>query len=348
MRSRGARLRSAVMEPGKVGRTAYGRLTRLTSRHPSLRRLWPATWSHEADGVIPTTQEAYIVPWIHKGAQVGHQMASWSAVVFRARSLGIGFANPGVSQDPDDFFGLASYGVPSREVEELKSLRHVRLPPIGDERDTRGTDLWHKIVQAHRSRGGSPILFHAPLDSPIYDQVAVEDVLRECYWKTRQSPSRQPRAFHVAVHVRRGDVTAEQARDSPQMAQRWLDVAWYEALLEDLLRNLGALGVEAQVTIHAIGDVSDLQRLAKLPNIELRANRPRAEDFEALAFADLLVTAPSSFSFTAALVSRGAVIAPLPWWHRVPDEGRWIALPQGSTPTLEQLHRALSASGAIA
>jgi hypothetical protein len=343
-----SRLRTAVSEPRKAGRFAYGRLAGLTARHPPLRRLWLASWCRRTNRPVSSTQEAYIVPWIHNGAQVGHQMASWSAVVYRARTLGIAFANPGVSQDHNDFFGLAAYGVPSRQVGDMKSLRHVRLPPIGDERDARGTELWQKIVQSHRSRSSSPILFHAPLDSPIYDQVAVEDVFRDCYWEKHPSPPRQSGPFRLAVHVRRGDVTAEQARSSSQMAQRWLDGTWYEALLEDLLHNLGALGIDAQVTIHAIGDVSDLAGLANHPNIKLRINRPRDEDFEALASSDLLVTAPSSFSFTAALVSRGAVIAPLPWWHKVPDEGRWIALPEGLTPTRAQLQRALSASGAIA
>jgi len=49
-----------------------------------------------------------------------------------------------------------------------------------------------------------------------------------------------------------------------------------------------------------------------------------ASDFLGMASAKVLVAAPSSLSYCAGIASRGAVLAPSPWWHHIPHGGRWF------------------------
>jgi hypothetical protein len=59
--------------------------------------------------------------------------------------------------------------------------------------------------------------------------------------------------------------------------------------------------------------------------VQINDSGDRDHDFIQIAAARLIVAAPSSFGFFAALVSRGPVIARTPWWHHIPDTGRWFA-----------------------
>ena len=59
-------------------------------------------------------------------------------------------------------------------------------------------------------------------------------------------------------------------------------------------------------------------------------DEPLNKTFTDMATADVLVTAPSSFSYAAALISEGAVWAPVPWWHTYPSHWRTFSGSSGN------------------
>ena len=79
-------------------------------------------------------------------------------------------------------------------------------------------------------------------------------------------------------------------------------------------------------------------------NVDVRSGCPRNDDFALLAGARVIVAAPSSFSFLAALASRGVAMARYPWWHHVPADGRWVRLDAEGSFEGAGLTRAFSAT----
>ncbi|MBB2975529.1 hypothetical protein FHX49_001095 [Microbacterium endophyticum] len=127
---------------------------------------------------------------------------------------------------------------------------------------------------------------------------------------------------------------------SPQAhPDRWIDASWYVRVISEI-RSVKELR-EIPIRIISLGGASEFEQLARLEGVELCLNGDRDDDFLRLAAARVLVFAPSSFSYNAALVSKQAVIGRAPWWHEIPSSGRWVRLGPDGELDRALLERAL-------
>ena len=78
------------------------------------------------------------------------------------------------------------------------------------------------------------------------------------------------------------------------------------------------------------GSPGDFDAFRGHPGIRLHMDEPLNKTFTDMATADVLITAPSSFSYAAALISEGAVWAPVPWWHTYPSHWRTVSRSSGN------------------
>lgn len=119
----------------------------------------------------------------------------------------------------------------------------------------------------------------------------------------------------VAVHMRRGDVSAAAKRTAKNFTP---DDAFLSTVTR-ILRVLEKSGREPSVEIHSQGNPSDFEAFSRL-GCRLRLDEPAMASHERLVNADVLVMSRSSFSYTAALLARGAVLydpqkyKPMPHW----------------------------------
>lgn len=260
--------------------------------------------------------EVRVTATVHPFAGLGHQLSGMIAAELWARDLGVKFVPTRMPGDPR--------GVFFRETEAASTRRPRRLLITRDERDATSIQLLQsqlgRITAGSRSakRG---VTF--ALDQPRWDQTPASDWLRAHFLAGPLGPdllSTESGKDYAAVHIRRswfeGDIS-EQSHGN-----RWVSTDWYV----DLLRNIRSLPdfESIPIRIYSLGEESSFADLSALPNVELWLNGDRDSDLVGLAGARLLVAAPSSFSFSAALISRGIVMAKHPWWHNVPDAGRWI------------------------
>lgn len=128
---------------------------------------------------------------------------------------------------------------------------------------------------------------------------------------------------HVAVHLRRGDVGA-----TGEFAERFTPAARVLPVLEKLVARLGP--DRCRVHLFSQGEPGDFREFAPLePRLHL--DDDVFESFHAMATADVLVTAKSTFSHLAGILNDGAVIhepfwhPPLPHWHHLSDEPGTLA-----------------------
>jgi hypothetical protein len=120
----------------------------------------------------------------------------------------------------------------------------------------------------------------------------------------------------MAVHIRRGDVMT----NSPQNARRRTPLERIGKIIDSMRKKRPDLVVKIFSQGHAA-------EFALIPADELHLDSDVFETMSALANAEVLLMAKSSFSYVAALLSRGTVIYE-PFWHRpLPT---WIKIDIGS------------------
>jgi len=121
-----------------------------------------------------------------------------------------------------------------------------------------------------------------------------------------------PGAVNVAVHLRRGNDLAHKMH---LMSRDEYSVALLQVLVE-ALRNVGGRFV---IKVFSQGTEEDFRALRRF-GVEFHLDEDLFSTFHSLVLADVLVMAKSSFSYSAALLSRGLTIyepmhhAPLPNW----------------------------------
>jgi hypothetical protein len=126
--------------------------------------------------------------------------------------------------------------------------------------------------------------------------------------------------LHVAVHVRRGDVSAKTA------PERYSDNSKLDILVRSLRDLLDQAGVQYQIHIISEGEKSDFGALSEL-SAQWHLNTHAIEAFDRLVRADILITAKSSFSYAAALLNPGIIVyepfwhKPLPHWNVIGERG---------------------------
>ncbi len=270
----------------------------------------------------------------------GHQASGWMSGLLWARDLDLEYVGQRLPEDKRGLFAVASL---ERHPAD-RSRKVVRLPATEDERD--GTSLIilrDRVARARRRLPRQSIEFRLPLDHPRYDHVPAGDTLRAAALagvKGTDLERLEAGDDYIALHVRRPARANEIGPDTHP--DRWLTSEWYAALVGRLrlIESLRAMPIR----VYSLGDEQSFEALSSLPSVQLHLNGDRDADFVGLAGARLLVAAPSSFSFNAALITRGAVLARVPWWHHIPNEGRWAHLDGNGAFDESDLRRALDAS----
>jgi hypothetical protein len=143
------------------------------------------------------------------------------------------------------------------------------------------------------------------------------DLVRDSARAAYRGPSRPPADFlRVAMHVRRGDVTAGKPK-------RFTDDATVMQHLLAVQAEVARRGARAEITLYSEGDEREFAAFADA-GIGLRLNGDALAALDDMVNADILVTAKSAFSYVAAIYNRTGTIWYQPW--RYPPLPGWIVL----------------------
>lgn len=166
-------------------------------------------------------------------------------------------------------------------------------------------------------------LFHSDLYNPRSRALlhrAMERLLPDL--RARFHAGAPPRGgpLVVAVHVRRGDVSPS------RNAHMWTPPEQVRAVVQRLSACLGGAGIAHELVIVSQGEEADFPELVGLGCRFVLDEDPLAS-FRRLAEADVLVVAKSSYSYFAALLSRGVVLEGDCGYPRLPH---WLPCRQGA------------------
>jgi hypothetical protein len=144
--------------------------------------------------------------------------------------------------------------------------------------------------------------------------------LRAKFWRNKK---KQPRSgpLRIAIHMRRGDVSAEDKK----VANNFTPNATFVNTLTQLRALLAANGKAADVEIFSQGSPAMFADLTAL-GPRLRLDEPALDTHRALIDADILVMSKGAFSYTAGVLHDGVTLydpqkyRPLQGWiARAPD-----------------------------
>lgn len=114
-------------------------------------------------------------------------------------------------------------------------------------------------------------------------------------------------AFNIAIHIRRPNTHDNRLEGA--------DVP--DAVFLKIINQLQNIYAEKNILFHIYsqGEVKDFKSFQNVPNIIFHLNETVEDTFLAMVLANVLVTSPSSLSYTAALLSDGEIFY-IPFWHQ--------------------------------
>lgn len=271
-------------------------------------------------GPSRASADVYLAAVPHPYALLGHQLSNWISAYLWAQDLDVRFTGAELPRDETGMFNLSV--IHDALPADRKAIIR-RLPPTRDERVESSRDLLKGAVRRYADKySGRPVILRLAVDQARWDLTPAAPALRAALGagafgdRLRRLEVAPP---YIAIHVRRPAYANELAPH--ELSYRWVAEEWYLEVIDRLAEhNVGRWPVR----VYALGTRQDFPKLSKRPGVELRLNGPRDEDFVDLCGARVLVIAPSSFSFNAALASHGVVLARVPWWHHIPTDGRWV------------------------
>lgn len=307
--------------PLRVRLNGEGRYNALLHRiSPWLEKLWAQPKSNPPQ---ITHSRSYLQLEIHPYALIGHQVASWVHGYLWAQDLGLKYLGGQLSRDPGgllNFKGLVGK-MPSGD------FKIVRLVWVDDERNPRSLRLLQaQVARAQRKYSNRALVFRLALDPARWDQVPAEGIVRSAMlsgYKGVELTDLEASSDYVAIHIRRGSDIHQNHISGKEGINRWVLEEWHLDIIK-ALRSIPSIA-SMEIRVYALGQVEDFPLLAQT-GVVFKLNGDRDTDITELTAAKLLVLSPSSFSFTAALASRSAVLGRFPWWHNIPNEGRWLTV----------------------
>lgn len=144
------------------------------------------------------------------------------------------------------------------------------------------------------------------------------DLIRQRYFNTpKPDLGRSPGTYHIALHLRRGDV---QKQSHPN---RWVENYEYVQVMSNIISRYRRTNTSTPIEFHVYsqGYPTDFSELLKCANtsqkvtVTLHLNELLEHTIHGMVIADELIMGRSSFSYVAALYNNG-IVHYFPFWHR--------------------------------
>ena len=270
------------------------------------------------------------------GAGIGHQMANWIAGYWFAKQFGLQYAQSTFSTPEwDSFLG---FGENEITVDELIKCGYKKVKlPLFDEFNHSELELQNKIIASYSNL---KVVFVAEQDQGYKNQFGVMETLKEKFFN---APIRiNDRLFYdskflnIAIHIRRGDIVIGQENRNQNLLFRFQGNEYF---LQVLINVLKKIKTEKPIAIYLFsqGNQEDFLEFNQFRNLHYCLDFNPMNSFLHLAYADILITSKSSFSYKPALLNKAIKICPKDFWHGYPESGDWV-LADHTGELLNELH----------
>jgi len=222
---------------------------------------------------------------------------------FKNISYPFHFKQTGRNIDNDKSFegkweSFANLGFNELAVGQMK-LDKLDIVQVGHPREVKKIkDTFYVICDCHKFADRNPDLYLELL--PKFRQKYAESTEKpDLYFDLSR--------INVAIHIRRGEISKEDS-------SRYTSNSLVLSVIRNISSALSDLKEEPVFHIFSQGDIEEFLDV-QLPGIIFHLKECPFTAFHHMVSADVLVMAKSSFSYSAALFSKG-IIMYLPFWHK--------------------------------
>jgi hypothetical protein len=303
----------------------WARIVRFTNNNKYYPLIYGSYWhSLFFSGSMSNINNYFYTARPNPAAGIGHQMANWNAGYWFARQFGLQFAHLKFSSEKwESVLGFGENEPNAEELIKKNGYKKVTLP-LFDEHNRIEVDRTKKIIASYQNQ---KIVFIAEQDQGYKDQFGVIKDIKSKFHQAKHRKSDHliysKDEFNIAIHVRRGDIEIGQTNQNPNLLMRWQNNSYFQNVLSTVINNLKT---ERPISIYLFsqGKQSEFDEFEKFQNIHYCLEMNAQDSFIHMAYADLLITSKSSFSYKPALLSNGIKVCPRNFWHGYPDLDDWI------------------------
>jgi hypothetical protein len=269
---------------------------------------------------ISKNQKNYMSIDVDPGAGIGHQLANYNSAIWYAKKFNLIHAH--TSFPNKKWEKLLGFNYSTICLENLinKDYKKIKLP-IFKEGDLIEISKIKKIIHSYRDQ---KIIFFLEYNQGYTKQYQVAEILKEKFFSSKKRSKDKLiyniKDFNIAVHIRVGDIM----NNEKLINERFLDINYF---IKTINKSLSIINTPKKIIIHIFsGDKpNSFSKLTNFKNIKFCHNLNQYKTFLHFVYADLLITSKSSFSYKAALISKGIKVSPKNFWHGYPyNDKKWI------------------------
>jgi len=212
------------------------------------------------------------------------------------------------SEKWESFFNLGENEVTISEVDQNSlDVVHVNYPIfIGFKSNTLYVvEHCHSFVDSNNNAK-----FYSDITSRLIEKYHISS-------KKNYKSFREAGKVNIALHVRRGDVSK-----TGEHSDRYTDNLYYKSLLDSIKSILDDLKIESSIHLYSQGDVEDFHELKGM-GVNYHLDECVLTTFNNLVSSDVIIMSKSTYSYSAALLSKAIVIYE-PFWHKPLED--WIVI----------------------
>ena len=269
---------------------------------------------------ISKNQKNYMSIDVDPGAGIGHQLANYNSAIWYAKKFNLIHAH--TSFPNKKWEKLLGFNYSTICLENLlnKGYKKIKLP-IFKEGDLIEISKIKKIIHSYRDK---KIVFFLENNQGYTKQYQVAEILKEKFFSSKKRSKDKLiysiKDFNIAVHIRAGDIM----NNEKLINKRFLDINYF---IKTINESLSIIKTPKKKKIHIFSEskLDSFSKLTNFKNIKFCHNLNQYKTFLHFVYADLLITSKSSFSYKAALISKGIKVSPKNFWHGYPyNDKKWI------------------------
>jgi len=269
---------------------------------------------------ISKNQKNYMSIDVDPGAGIGHQLANYNSAIWYAKKFNLIHAHTSFPNKKWEKLLGFNYSITCLEDLINKGYKKIKLP-VFKEKDLVEISKIKKIIHSYRDQ---KIIFFLENNQGYTKQYQVAEILKEKFFSSKKRSKDKLiysiKDFNIAVHIRAGDIM----NNEKLINKRFLDINYF---IKTINESLSIIKTPKKKKIHIFSEskLDSFSKLTNFKNIKFCHNLNQYKTFLHFVYADLLITSKSSFSYKAALISKGIKVSPKNFWHGYPyNDKKWI------------------------
>jgi len=258
---------------------------------------------------------------VDSGAGIGHQLANYNAGIWYSKKFKLFHAHTSFPNNKwEKTLGFKHSIINTKDILN-KNYKIIKLP-LFNEKNLIEISKIKKIIHSYSSQ---KVIFFLETNQPYKNQYEVTDYLKKNFFLSKERKKDiimfDDQDVNIAVHIRLPMIIEDVIKRYNDADYKLNIINQSFNMLESFLNKFQT---KKKISIYIFTQFydSDLKVFNKFSKVNYCYKISPYKSFINFIYADVLITSKSSFSYKAALISRGIKVSPSNFWHGYPREDK--------------------------